>query len=85
MAITKIDKRGRITIPKEIREDLNLKEDDELLIFKLGDNIIVLKKIDFQRLINDALREFEKIEEKDIERIRDEINKLAREKIEASI
>jgi len=67
MPITKIDRRGRITIPKEIRRDLDLKEDDELLIFKL----------------NEALEEFKKIKDKDIRKIEEEVNKLAKEKLEA--
>lgn len=82
MPITKIDKRGRITIPKEIRRDLNLKEDDELLIFKLSDNILMLRKANLEQLINDALEEFKKIKDEDIKKIEEEVNKLAKEKIE---
>ena len=82
MPITKIDKRGRITIPKEIRRDLNLKEDDELLIFKLSNNILMLRKANLEQLINDALEEFKKIKDEDIKKIEEEVNKLAKEKIE---
>ena len=82
MPITKIDKRGRITIPKEIRRDLNLKEDDELLIFKLSNNILMLRKANLQQLINEALEEFKKIKDEDIKKIEEEVNKLAKEKIE---
>lgn len=82
MPITKIDKRGRITIPKEIRRDLNLKEDDELLIFKLSNNILMLRKANLEQLINEALEEFKKIKDEDIKKIEDEVNKLAKEKIE---
>ncbi len=82
MPITKIDKRGRITIPKEIRRDLNLKEDDELLIFKLSNNILMLRKANLQQLINETLEEFKKIKDEDIKKIEEEVNKLAKEKIE---
>ncbi|RLI70556.1 hypothetical protein DRO97_10740 [Archaeoglobales archaeon] len=83
MPITKIDRRGRITIPKEIRRDLDLKEDDELLIFKLSNNILMLRKANLQELINEALEEFKKIKDKDIRKIEEEVNKLAKEKLEA--
>ena len=82
MPITKIDKRGRITIPKEIRRDLNLKEDDELLIFKLSNNILMLRKANLEQLINEALEEFKKIKDEDVRKIEEEVNKLAKEKIE---
>lgn len=83
MSITKMDRRGRITIPKEIREELKLKEDDELLIFKLANNILILRKADFSHLIAEALNEFRELSEEDIERIKEEVNKLAEKKIES--
>ena len=82
MPVTKIDRRGRITIPKEIRRELNLKEDDELLIFKLAGNILLLRKADLSKLVIDAIKEFRELKDEDIERIEAEINRVAREKIE---
>lgn len=80
MPLTKIDKRGRITIPKEIRRELNLKEDDELLIFRLANNILLLRKADLNKLVIDAIRDFRELKEEEIEKIEAEINRLAREK-----
>jgi|Deesub1362B_J571_1020462.scaffolds.fasta_scaffold00363_8 AbrB family transcriptional regulator (stage V sporulation protein T) len=82
MPVTKIDRRGRITIPKEIRKELNLKEDDELLIFKLAGNILLLRKADLNRLVIEAIKDFRELKEEEIEKIEAEINRLAREKIE---
>ena len=73
MPVTKIDKRGRITIPKEIRKELKLKEDDELLIFKLSNNILVMRKIDFTSIINEALNEFKELREEEIKKIKREV------------
>lgn len=83
MSITKMDRRGRITIPKEIREELKLKEDDELIIFRLTNNILVLRKADFNQLIVEALNEFRELSKEDIEKIRKEVNELAKKKIES--
>ncbi|KUK07758.1 MAG: Transcriptional regulator, AbrB family [Archaeoglobus fulgidus] len=82
MPVTKIDRRGRITIPKEIRRELNLKEDEELLIFRLAGNILLLRKADLSKLVIDAIKEFRELKDEDMERIEAEINRLAREKIE---
>ncbi len=47
----KVDERGRIVIPKEIREELGIKVGSELLLDVSGDKIIVKKKYDpFKKL-----------------------------------
>ncbi len=40
-----VDDRGRVTLPKELREDLELEEGDTLLVHKEG-NVIELAKMD---------------------------------------
>ncbi len=42
---TRIDERGRVTIPKEIREALGLKTDEKLLIERIGKKIILRPRI----------------------------------------
>jgi len=44
MQLTKIDDRGRILLPKEIREELDLKPSEEMFVMSAGKEIIVLKK-----------------------------------------
>ncbi len=47
----RVDERGRIVIPKEIREELGIKVGSELLLDVSGDKIIVKKKYDpFKKL-----------------------------------
>ena len=41
--IRKIDELGRIVIPMEIRENLCIKEKDEVEIFVQGENIVLRK------------------------------------------
>ncbi len=82
MPVTKIDRRGRITIPKEIRKELNLKEDDELLIFRLAGNILLLRKADLNKLVVEAIKDLRELKEEEIEKIEAEMNRLARGRIE---
>ncbi len=50
----RVDGKGRITLPKEVREALNIKEGDELIVIVKGGKIILEK-------IEDPFRTLEKI------------------------
>jgi len=54
-AITTIDKAGRVVIPKEIRERMNLKGDSALLVAETKGGVLILKKLDIKE-IADRLR-----------------------------
>lgn len=41
----RVDSKGRITLPREVRETLNIKEGDELIITIKG-NKIILEKVE---------------------------------------
>lgn len=47
MEIAKITSKGQITIPKEIREKLNLKEGDKVIFIEEGDKIIIVNAAKF--------------------------------------
>ncbi len=49
-AITTIDKAGRVVIPKEIRERMDLKENSALLLAETGRDVLILKKLDIQQI-----------------------------------
>ncbi len=51
----RIDDRGRITLPKEVRERLNLKSGDRLLIKIRGDSIILVRAEDPFKIIESIL------------------------------
>ena len=55
MQLTKIDDRGRILLPKEIREELNLKPSEEMFVMSAGKEIIVLKKVDVKKIMEDII------------------------------
>ncbi len=82
MPLTKIDEKGRILLPKEIREKLNIKPGEEFLVTDIDKNVVILKRIDVRKMLEDLIEraksvDLEKLEEK-IER---EGNRVAREKI----
>ena len=54
-AITTIDKAGRVVIPKEIRDRMNLAEDNALLVAETDGGVLILKKLDIKE-IADRLR-----------------------------
>lgn len=63
----KIDKLGRLVIPKEIRKELNIREEDDIDI-QFADNKIILTKpndIDYKVIINNAIREINNINSDD--------------------
>lgn len=41
MELAKVTSKGQITIPKEIREILKLKEGSKILFFKKGDEVVI--------------------------------------------
>lgn len=48
IGITKVSSRGQVVIPQDIRKDLGIKEQQKLLVYEMGD-AIVLKPIGLQR------------------------------------
>ena len=71
---TKIDKRGRITIPISMRKTHSLNENTEFLIEELNDDTFILKKIDLENLIKSVKKE---IKNKDIEKIHEKVENEA--------
>jgi len=82
-----IDRKGRIVIPSRVRKKLNLKDGDRLLVLNIKDDILVLKKIDVEKILRDIAREVAKAE-LDLEGLTREVeekaNKIAKEKISTS-
>ena len=84
MSIVTIDKRGRLVIPRKIREELNIREGDPFLALRLGNDTIVLKRINLKALAENIAREIAGSSinlEAIVEEIELKSNKIAREKI----
>lgn len=82
MPLTKIDEKGRILLPKEIREKLNIKPGEEFLVTDIDKNAVILKRIDVRKMLEDLI---ERVKSVDLEKLEEEIeregNRVAREKI----
>ncbi len=82
MPLTKVDEKGRILLPKEIREKLNIKPGDEFLVADVDKDAVVLKRIDVRKMLEDLI---EKAKSVDLEKLEEEIeregNRVARKKL----
>jgi AbrB family looped-hinge helix DNA binding protein len=85
MPLAKIDERGRVQLPSCLRQKMKLKEGDEFVAEDLGEDTIVLKKINLRALLEDAIvkaksQDLDKLEKE----IEEESNQLARQKFKIS-
>lgn len=86
MPLAKIDERGRVQLPSRLRQKMKLKEGDEFVAEDLGEDTIVLKKINLRALLEDAIvkaksQDLDKLEKE----IEEESNQLARQKFKISV
>jgi AbrB family looped-hinge helix DNA binding protein len=81
MPLAKIDDRGRVQLPSNLRRKMKLKEGDEFAVEDLGEDTIILKRIDLRALLKDAIEKARSVDLEEIEReIEEESNQLARQK-----
>jgi len=85
MPLTKIDNKGRIVLPIDLRRKLNLNEGDEFAIDDIGEDTIILKKVNLRALLKDAIVKAQSV---DLDKLEHEItaesNRLARKKFKIS-
>ena len=80
-----VDEKGRIVIPRGVRERLGLSKGSRLLLVELGGDTIVLRKLDVRRILETIVREVRKrgVNLEKIEReVEEEADEIAAEKIE---
>jgi AbrB family transcriptional regulator (stage V sporulation protein T) len=77
-AITTIDKAGRVVIPKEIRERMDLREDSALLVAETDRGVLILKKLDIKE-IADRLRV--ELKGKDVDEIARRVEEESNERV----
>jgi len=80
-----VDEKGRVVIPRGVRERLGLSKGSRLLLVELSGDAIVLRKLDVKRVLEAITREVRKkgIDLEMIEReIEEEVDEIAAKKIE---
>jgi AbrB family looped-hinge helix DNA binding protein len=85
MPLAKIDERGRVQLPSRLRQKMKLKEGDEFVAEDLGEDTIILKKINLRALLEDAIEKAKSVDLDELEKeIEEESNQLARQKFKIS-
>lgn len=81
MPLTKVDDKGRVLLPSDLRQRIGLKQGDELLIDEMGEGTFILKKVDVRATLKDAIIKAKSIDNEKLEReIEEESNRFARSK-----
>jgi len=55
MPFTKVDEKGRMVLPNEIRRRMSIIAGDEFVIDEVGPDTILLRKVDVRAMIQDAI------------------------------
>lgn len=81
MPLAKIDDRGRVQLPSDLRHRMKLKEGDKFVAEDLGKDTIILKKINLHALLEDAIEKAKSIDLDKLKReTEDESNQVACQK-----
>jgi AbrB family looped-hinge helix DNA binding protein len=79
MPFTKVDEKGRMVLPNEIRRRMSITAGDEFVIDEVGPDTILLRKVDVRAMIQDAIERAKSVDldklQKDME---EEGNRVAR-------
>ena len=85
MPLAKVDDRGRVQLPSNLRHRMKLEEGDEFVAEELVEDTIILKKINLRVLLEDAIEKAKSIDLDQLEReIEEESNQLARQRFKVS-
>ena len=68
MPLTKVDDKGRVLLPSDLRQRIGLKQGDELLIDEMGEGTFILKKVDVRAMLRDAIIKAKSIDNEKLER-----------------
>lgn len=85
MPLAKVDDRGRVQLPSTLRNRMKLKVGDEFVAEEVGEDTIILKKIDLRTILEDAIEKTKSVDLDKLEReIEEESNQIARKKFKVS-
>lgn len=79
MPFTKVDEKGRMVLPNEIRRKMSIAPGDEFVVDEVGPDTILLRRVDVRAMIQDAI---ERAKSVDLDLLQTEMeeegNKVAR-------
>ncbi len=80
MGLTRIDTKGRIVIPKEIRKRMGIKPGEEFLITEIDGDTIVIKRFDVRKMLKEIMKNARGLDLDELEgEIEKEGNRVAKE------
>ncbi len=56
MGLTKVDTKGRVVIPKDIRKRMGIKPGEEFLITEIDGDTIVMKRFDVRKMLEEMIK-----------------------------
>ena len=79
MPVTKVDEKGRILLPNELRKRMSIKPGEEFMVADIDADAVILKRIDLKKMLEEMIEkakdvDFDKLEKE----IREESDKVAR-------
>ena len=81
MGLTKMDEKGRIVIPKGIREKLKIKPGEEFLVTELDGDTLIVKRFNVKKMLEDLIEKAKEADPKKLQKeTTEEGNRVAREK-----
>jgi len=77
MPVARIDEKGRVLLPKEIRSKLHIKPGDELIVGEYGEDTVIMRKVDLRALLDEVIEEARKV---DLKALEEEIEQRSNER-----
>lgn len=56
MGLTKVDTKGRVVIPKDIREKMGITPGEEFLITEIDGDTIIIKRFDVKKMLEKMIK-----------------------------
>ena len=80
MGLTRIDSKGRVVIPKDVRRKLNIKPGEEFLVTEIDGDTIVLRRFNVKKMLEKLVKNSRRINLEKLEaEIEEEGNRVAKE------
>jgi len=80
VGITKVDSKGRVVIPKDVRRRLNIKPGEEFLVTEIDGDTIVLRRFNVKKMLEKLVRNSREVNLEELEaETEEEGNRVARE------